>query len=98
MLMLWICSVKVFSNLYHCIAIPGEILQIITHRRTVGQMGEFNGIFFLKLLLQSIASLTLNNPFGIGTLSLALIVVPIIGMHYVHKYGWQHWAPFDSHH
>ena len=52
---------KVFSNLYHCIAIPGEILQIITHRRTVGQMGEFNGIFFLKLLLQSIASLTLNK-------------------------------------
>jgi hypothetical protein len=39
------------------------------------------------------ASATLNNPFGIGTLSLALIVVPIIGMHLVHKYNWQHWAP-----
>ena len=33
-----------------------------------------------------IAAVTLNNPFGIGTLSLALVVVPIIGMHYVHKY------------
>ena len=42
------------------------------------------------------ASVTLNNPFGIGSLSLALVVVPIIGMHYVHKYGWQHWAPFDN--
>ena len=26
-----------------------------------------------------IAAVTLNNPFGIGSLSLALIVVPIIG-------------------
>ena len=42
------------------------------------------------------AAVTLNNPFGIGSLSLALVVVPIIGMHYVHKYGWQHWAPFDN--
>ena len=38
MLMLWRCSVKVFSNLYHCIAIPGEFLQIITHRRTDGRI------------------------------------------------------------
>ena len=44
------------------------------------------------------ASATLNNPFGIGTLSLALVFVPIIGMHLVHKNGWQHWAPFDSGH
>ena len=42
------------------------------------------------------ASATLNNPFGIGTLSLVLVIVPIIGMHLVHKNGWQHWAPFDS--
>ena len=42
------------------------------------------------------AAVTLNNPFGIGSLSLALVVVPIIGMHLVHKYGWQHWAPFDN--
>ena len=45
-----------------------------------------------------IAAVTLNNPFGIGTLSLALVFVPIIGMHFVHKYGWQHWAPFDKGH
>ena len=38
MLMLWRCSVKVFSNLYQCIAIPGEFLQIITHRRTDGRI------------------------------------------------------------
>ena len=38
MLMLWRCSVEVFSNLYQCIAIPGEFLQIITHRRTDGRI------------------------------------------------------------
>jgi hypothetical protein len=42
------------------------------------------------------AAATLNNPYGIGALSLALIVVPIIGMDLVHKYGWQHWAPFNN--
>ena len=44
------------------------------------------------------AAVTLNNPFGIGTLSLALVVVPIIGMNLVHKNGWQHWEPFDIGH
>ena len=44
------------------------------------------------------AAVTLNNPFGIGTLSLALVVVPIIGMNLVHKNGWQHWEPFDREH
>ena len=33
------------------------------------------------------AAATLNNPLGIGGLSVALVVVPIIGMHLVHKYG-----------
>ena len=61
MLMLFRCCVMVFPNLYHCIAIPGEFLQIITHRSTVGQMGEFNGIFFSNCFLQSIASLTLSK-------------------------------------
>jgi hypothetical protein len=41
-----------------------------------------------------IAALTLTNPIGIGTLSLLLVFVPIIGMHLVHKYGWEHWEPF----
>ena len=45
-----------------------------------------------------IAAATLNNPFGIGSLSLILIVVPIIGMYLVHKHGWEHWAPFDRGH
>jgi hypothetical protein len=44
------------------------------------------------------ASATLNNPFGIGTLSLALIAIPIIGIQLVHKYNWQHWAPFTDNH
>ena len=45
-----------------------------------------------------IAATTLNNPLGIGTLSLSLIVVPIIGMHLVHTYGWEHWEPFTKKH
>jgi len=40
------------------------------------------------------AAATLNNPYGLGFLSLILIVVPIIGMQLVHKYGWEHWEPF----
>jgi hypothetical protein len=42
------------------------------------------------------AAATLNNPFGVGALSLALIVVPIVGMDLVHRYGWQHWEPFNK--
>ena len=45
-----------------------------------------------------IAAFTLNNPFGIGILSLTLVVVPIIGMSLVHKYGWEHWEPFTKKH
>tara|TARA_R100001510_G_scaffold40857_1_gene37222 strand:- start:4 stop:180 length:177 start_codon:yes stop_codon:yes gene_type:complete len=45
-----------------------------------------------------IAAATLNNPFGIGSLSLILIVVPIIGMYLVHEHGWEHWEPFDRGH
>jgi len=45
-----------------------------------------------------IAATALNNPLGIGSLSLALIVVPIIGMHLVHTYGWEHWEPFTKKH
>ncbi len=52
----------------------------------------------ISLKAAHFASATLNNPFGIGTLSLALVIVPIIGMHLVHKNGWQHWEPFDSGH
>jgi hypothetical protein len=52
----------------------------------------------LALKAAHFAAATLNNPFGIGTLSLILIVVPIIGMHMVHKNGWQHWEPFDKKH
>ncbi len=44
------------------------------------------------------AAATLNNPFGLGTLALLLVFVPIIGMHLVHKYNWQHWEPFDNKH
>ena len=45
-----------------------------------------------------LASATLNNPLGIGGLSFFLVFVPIVGMHLVHKYGWEHWEPFDRGH
>ena len=38
----------------------------------------------------------LNNPVFLGILSGSLIVLPIAGMWAVHKYKWQHWAPFDK--
>ena len=40
----------------------------------------------------------MESPWGIGILSLALVVVPIIGMDLVHKYGWEHWEPFSKKH
>ena len=41
---------------------------------------------------------TMESSAGLGILSFALIVVPIIGMDMVHKYGWEHWEPFAKHH
>lgn len=40
------------------------------------------------------AAWTLNNPWTLGPMCMALVFVPIIGMHLVHKYGWEHWQPF----
>jgi len=40
---------------------------------------------------------TMESSWGIGVLSLMLVVVPIIGMDLVHKYGWEHWEPFFKH-
>ena len=44
------------------------------------------------------AAWTLNNPWTLGPMCMALVFVPIIGMHLVHKYGWEHWEPFDRGH
>ena len=49
----------------------------------------------ISLMAAHFASVTLNNPWGIGSLSFILIVVPVLGMWAVHKYNWQHWAPFS---
>ena len=40
----------------------------------------------------------LENPYTLGMLSYILIVLPIMGIWAIHKYGWQHWAPFDKGH
>lgn len=39
----------------------------------------------------------LNNQIFLGLLSSALILVPIGGIWAIHKYNWQHWAPFNKH-
>ena len=52
----------------------------------------------IALKAAHLAAATLNNPFGIGGLSFFLVFVPIVGMHLVHKYGWEHGAPFDRGH
>ena len=61
------------------------LIGIILHKRTMH-------------LIAHTAALVLNNPLGIGTLSVLLVTVPIIGMDLVHKNGWEHWEPFAKHH
>ena len=39
----------------------------------------------------------MENPYTLGILGYLLIVVPILGIWAVHKYGWQHWEPFSKH-
>tara|TARA_B100000900_G_C20525926_1_gene694166 strand:+ start:883 stop:1032 length:150 start_codon:yes stop_codon:yes gene_type:complete len=36
----------------------------------------------------------METQWSLGFLALILVVVPIIGMDLVHKYGWEHWQPF----
>ena len=45
--------------------------------------------------IQLLVRHTMESSTGLGILSFALIVVPIIGMDMIHKYGWEHWEPFD---
>ena len=40
----------------------------------------------------------METSWSLGFLSLILVVVPIIGMDLVHKYGWEHWEPFSRKH
>jgi hypothetical protein len=40
----------------------------------------------------------METPWSLGTMSFILVFVPILGMWAVHKYNWQHWAPFDRDH
>ena len=36
----------------------------------------------------------MQTPWCLGVMGFFLVFVPIIGMHLVHKYGWEHWEPF----
>ena len=44
------------------------------------------------------AAWVLNNPWTLAPMCIALVFVPVLGMWAVHKYGWEHWEPFDKHH
>jgi hypothetical protein len=52
----------------------------------------------MMLQFARFCGVVLNNPYGLGFLSTILVFVPIIGMWAVHKYGWEHWEPFDRGH
>ena len=41
---------------------------------------------------------TMQTPWCLGVMGFFLVFVPIIGMHLVHKYGWEHWEPFGKKH
>ena len=41
---------------------------------------------------------TMQTPAALGVMGFFLVFVPIIGMHLVHKYGWEHWEPFSKKH
>ena len=40
----------------------------------------------------------METPWCLGVMGASLILLPIAGMWAVHKYNWQHWAPFDKGH
>ena len=40
----------------------------------------------------------MQTPWALGVMGFFLVFVPIIGMHLVHKYGWEHWEPFAKKH
>ncbi len=40
----------------------------------------------------------MNTSWCIGLMGFSVIFIPIIGMHLVHKYGWEHWEPFRKEH
>jgi len=46
----------------------------------------------------TIVRYTMETPVTLGLLSMFLIVIPIIGMDLVHKYGWEDWEPFKRSH
>lgn len=41
---------------------------------------------------------TLTNPVSLGILTYILVMVPIMGIYAIHKYGWEHWEPFKKKH
>ena len=42
------------------------------------------------------AAWVLNTWWTMAVLGWSLIMFPIMGIHLIHKYNWQHWEPFDK--
>ena len=47
--------------------------------------------------VQFLVRSVMQTPWCLGVMGFFLVFVPIIGMHLVHKYGWEHWEPFAKH-
>ena len=65
------------------------------------ELNEFKGCPFPSISMnhvQLFVRATMQTPWALGVMGYFLVCVPIIGMQLVHKYGWQHWEPFDRKH
>jgi hypothetical protein len=46
--------------------------------------------------VQFLVRSVMQTPWCLGVMGFLLVFVPIIGMHLVHKYEWEHWEPFHE--
>ena len=67
---------------------------------SVDEIQKFKGCPFGISMnhVQLFVRYVMNTPWCLGVMGFCLVFVPIIGMHLVHKYGWEHWEPFTRKH
>jgi len=46
--------------------------------------------------LSHFSAYILTTPTTLGLVCMLLVIVPILGIWAVHKYGWEHWEPFGK--
>ena len=67
----------------------------------VNEIDKFKGCPYLLISMnhvQLFVRSVMQTPWCLGVMGFFLVFVPIIGMHLVHKYGWEHWEPFAKKH